>query len=55
VAGDGGGGVVARRGRPDLSPLVASSPSKLTWCSVLLERVGRGGGGSGDGEDAPVG
>src|SRR6266581_7359028 len=42
-------------GRPDLSPLVASTPSRLTWCSVLLERVGSGGGGPGDGEDAPVG
>src|SRR6266568_6031044 len=55
MAGDGGGGAVARRGRPDLSPLVASTPSRPFWCSVLLERVGRGGGGPGDGEDAPVG
>jgi len=55
VAGEGGGGVVARRGRPDLWPLVPAASSRLTWYSVLLERVGSGGGGPGDGEDAPVG
>src|SRR5438132_3602176 len=55
MAGDGGGGAVARRGRPDLSPLLASTPSRPFWCSVRLERVGSGGGSPGDGEDAPVG
>ncbi len=46
---------MARRGRPDLSPLVPVASSRLTRSSVRLERVGRGGGHPGDGEDAPVG